>query len=94
MKDLLRAAREHGLAATAVRYDPRRPPTHRLPMILFVDGYHFLTALPGRDGEVVLVDPPSQPVSAPWSSLEGRWRGEAVVLGRAESEIRTALAGD
>ncbi len=67
MKDLLRAARGHGLTATA---------------------------LPGRDGAVVLVDPPARPTSVPWSTLKGRWKGEAVVVGRSEADVRVALARD
>ncbi len=94
MKDLLRAARGHGLTATAVRYDPAIPPSHQLPMILYVDDFHFVAALPGRDGAVVLVDPPARPTSVPWSTLKGRWKGEAVVVGRSEADVRVALARD
>jgi len=93
VSDLLRASREHGLAATAVRFDPRHPPTHRLPMILFVDGFHFLTALPAPVAGVIIIDPPATPKAMPWSSLAERWNGEAVVIGHDEAEVRLAVGG-
>ena len=89
--DLLRALGEHGLPARAVRYDPKSPPMHRLPMVLFLDGAHFLAALPGPAGQVVLVYPPSEPQAVPWSSLESRWRGEAIVVGPREEGLWLAL---
>ena len=92
MTDLLRALRGNGFSAEAVRYDPGRPPGHRLPMVLFVDGNHFLAALPGRKGQVVLVDPPQEPKLVAWGQLAARWRGEAVVVGLREEDIRLALA--
>lgn len=92
MTDLRRAAREHGLAALAVCYDPKRPPSHSLPMILFLDGHHFVTALPGPVGRLVLVDPPAKPSTITWSSLQGRWKGEALIVSRSETENIAAVA--
>jgi ABC-type bacteriocin/lantibiotic exporter with double-glycine peptidase domain len=89
--DLRRALKERGLASTAVRYDPRRPPTHRLPMILFVEGHHFLAALPGQAGRVVIVDAPEEPVVVDWTTLASRWRGEALVVGLDEPDVVAAL---
>jgi ABC-type bacteriocin/lantibiotic exporter with double-glycine peptidase domain len=90
--DLLRALREQGFSARAVRYDPTCPPSHRLPMILHVDRYHFLTAIPASDKRAVLVDPPDEPRVVSWDSLAKRWRGEAVVVGRSDAEVRIALS--
>jgi ABC-type bacteriocin/lantibiotic exporter with double-glycine peptidase domain len=91
MKDLLHAVRTFGFSAKAVRYDRRRPPVHRLPMILFVDGSHFLTAVTDREGNVILIDPPLESKSVAWSDLYPRWRGEAIVVGLREQDVTTAL---
>ena len=90
--DLRRALESHGFAATAVRYDPREPPTHRLPMILFVDQYHFAAALPAPNGKVVVVDPPVEPAAIAWRTLARRWQGEALVVGRSGADVEHALA--
>jgi len=92
--DLVRALTGHGLSAVAVRYEVSRPPRHRLPLILFVDGDHFLSALPGARGTVVIVDPPHLPWKTSWTDLSARWRGEAVVVARNPSELDSALNAD
>ncbi len=92
--DLLRALRERGFAAEALRYDSGRPPSHRLPMVLFVDGHHFFAALPGRAGRVVIVDPPREPVDTDWADLTNRWQGEAILVALDETTLRRAIALD
>ena len=91
MADLLRALRRYGFSAKAVRYELGLTPGHRLPMILFVDGNHFLAALPGRQGEVVIVDPPLEASTVEWSGLRPRWHGEAVVVGLSDDEVNLAV---
>lgn len=91
--DLLRALRQHGFSAKAVRYRAGSAPGHRLPMVIFVDGNHFLVALPGPRGKVVIVDPPLEPSVVQWSQLAPRWHGEAVIVGLSDDDVRLALAG-
>lgn len=93
LDDLERAIEAHGLSGAAIRLDPRRPPRHRLPMVLFVDGNHFVTAVPAVDPKhVVILDPPSEPQLAPWSDLYPRWRGEALLVGHSAAELEIALS--
>jgi hypothetical protein len=60
-------------------------------MILFVDDYHFVAALPGPAGDVVLVDPPTEPERVAWSALAKRWHGEAIVIGLHDEDVASAL---
>lgn len=90
--DLLAALRAKGFAATAVRYDPGHPPSHSQPMVLFVDGDHFLAALPAAGARVLVLDPPNEVAAVAWPTLAPRWRGEAVIVGRDEAEVARALA--
>lgn len=94
MTDLLRALRRNGFAAAAVRFNPDRPPSSQLPLILHVDSHHFLTALPRRDGRTVLVDPPNGPTVVDWSELKARWSGNAVIVGPTEESVRLALTSN
>ena len=91
MADLVRALKKHGFAARAVRFDTQPPPFHNLPMVLFVDGDHFLAAIASNPREVVVIDPPKKPQTMPWDELKPRWQGEAVVVGRSENDVREAL---
>lgn len=93
LADLERAIEHHGLAATAVRHNPQRPPRHRLPMVLYVDGRHFLAALPAGADRVIVLDPPSEPRVRLWAELRTRWRGEALVIGATEADVRRASNG-
>jgi len=92
ISDLLRALEHRGFSASAIRYPASRPPKHNLPMILHVDGDHFVVAI-GRlaDDDVVVVDPPLTPRIMHWSDLASRWRGDAVVVAGSEAELRVAL---
>ena len=81
MADLIQVLRKHGFSATAVKYKSHYVGNHGGPMILFVDGNHFLTAVPGHSGRVVLIDPPAEPVTTTWSALSRRWTGEAIIVG-------------
>ena len=63
-------------------------------MILFVDDSHFLVAVQGRDDWFVLLDPPEGPKPAAWSSLDGRWRGEALVVGKNDPDVQRAIDQD
>lgn len=92
LADLVRALRSRGFSATAVRYNPSTPPTHQLPMVLFVDGHHFLAALPGPLGQVVIVDPPAEPKRQAWSEIGERWNGESVVVGLKSDEVEKAIS--
>ncbi len=94
ISDLIGALRQKGFACTALRYDPRRPPSHDLPMVLFVDGAHFLVALPGGKNTVVLVDPPSKSDVATCAQLAVRWQGEAVVVAMTNTDLSRALEQD
>lgn len=76
--DLIRALRQYGFNATALRYD-KPPAIHGdAPLILWVDGGHYVVALPGPGDGIVIVDPPNEPRIAHWSELAGRWKGEAI----------------
>jgi len=92
MADLLRALRARGFAARGLRYHVGSPPKHQLPMVLFLDGNHFLAAQPAPDGSVVLVDLPSEPRKVDWSSLADIWSGESLVVAISEMDLETALA--
>jgi ABC-type bacteriocin/lantibiotic exporter with double-glycine peptidase domain len=93
MADLVHALKKHGFAAVPVRYDgTRRPPPHSQPMILYVNSGHFMSVFPSVGGRIVIVDPPSEPKLADWSDLLPHWKGEAVVVGRSETDLQAALA--
>lgn len=92
MADLTRALRQNGFAAKAVRYDPAHPPASRLPLVLLLDGFHFVAALPRPDRRLTLIDPPSEPRVVAWPDLRDRWRGEAVVVGPSERVIEASSA--
>lgn len=92
LDDTGRALERHGLASVALRYRNNRAPCHRLPMILFVDGNHFITVVSAIDpATVVVIDPPEEPRLTSWADLRSRWGGEALLVGRTESEINLAL---
>lgn len=82
---------KHGFCAEAIRYDPRHPPSHELPLILHVDDSHFLVALPVRGDRCILIDPPDEPRVVGWASLGGRWKGDAIIVSRNDSDLRRAI---
>lgn len=92
MADLVRAAPEVGLFGIAVRLDAESAARLRLPMILFVDGHHFLTAYPAQEDRVILIDSPSEPAQSSWAEVGSRWNGEAVVIGPNEREVQQGLS--
>lgn len=91
MGELVRVLREEGFAAQAVRYEGNDLPDHTLPSILFLDGEHFVTALPVKGGQIVVLDPPNQLKVTTWSALRPRWSGEAVVAALNDDELSHAL---
>jgi len=92
--ELLHALSQKGLSAVGVRYDRKRPPRHRLPMILYVDGDHFLVAIPGAARRVCLIDMPDDPRVMTWEQVFLRWEGEAVVVGLNDTDVKAALDRD
>jgi hypothetical protein len=63
-------------------------------MVLFVDGDHFLTALPCPDQQAVIIDLPNDPTIIIWPELAARWWGEGIVVGLSAAEVNAALASD
>jgi ABC-type bacteriocin/lantibiotic exporter with double-glycine peptidase domain len=80
--DLVTTLRSHGLKATAVNIKKIPVNAFTNPMILFVDGDHFLTVLPitGSHDELVVIDPPRAPYQMSWSAMKARWNGDAIVV--------------
>lgn len=89
--DLQKAATALGLEAKAVRLETPRPLPWKLPMILHLNGDHFVPALPIDDHKMVLVDLPGEPKVWDARSLAGDWRGVALLLSPSSAEMAAAL---
>jgi len=87
-EDLERLAAKHGLRARQVRWDWNRLSSHTRPVVLHVDGTHYVVAHPGEPRDTSPEGSDSiriyEPVGAAtwWSrrTLEDRWAGLAVVV--------------
>lgn len=90
--DLERAAKAQGVVAQAVRIDPRRPLPWLLPMILHVNGNHFVAALPMDADTLVVVDLPREPRVRRCKELNSSWNGVALVLARTSDQLGQALS--
>ncbi len=80
MLELLRALQRLGVPATPAKLDAASLRAAATPAVLFVDGSHFVTAIPAAGRRVVLIDPPTAPTLVGPRELGRIRRGEAVLI--------------
>jgi ABC-type bacteriocin/lantibiotic exporter with double-glycine peptidase domain len=93
MAELVEALQHLGFSAKGVKLEPSS--IERLsssPVILHVDGSHFLVSLPVGDGTLVVVDPPHRVQAESVSAITSRWTGDAIVVQNTPDELRKRLA--
>jgi ABC-type bacteriocin/lantibiotic exporter with double-glycine peptidase domain len=77
--DLMAVASKHGLSAKAIRFNAIIP-NDVGPMIIYIDGAHFATAIPCGSNRIVVSDPPNKPYVTSIDDLRLHWSGEALIF--------------
>lgn len=80
-----------GFHVAAVRIPVERAPPLDLPLIAFLRDSHFAVLVPMGDHEMLLLDPPHEAAERSVKQLSSIWKGEAILVGRNEESIASAL---
>lgn len=91
MEDLRRASEKSGLAAAGVSLPAGHVPSTKLPMILHVNGQHFLVGIPLPHERWVIVDPPARPRVVSHDLVRPVWEGNALLLASGKEQLAEAL---
>jgi ABC-type bacteriocin/lantibiotic exporter with double-glycine peptidase domain len=90
--DLLRSLQQDGVAAEAIKMENPGSIDINCPIIIRLDGFHFVVALPRDKEALILIDPPGEPKITSWEGLQGRWDGEAIITSKSHDELRSHLS--